>query len=447
MSDDLEQEQESAIEALSMGELWEAIEKPRFSDRLRWAFARSAFWRDKLTKAGLTEADLAGDVELASLPFTEKSEILADQTEHPPFGRLCCVPRDNILRIHRTSGTTSRPFYVALTKADVANSHKAGRRAFVCAGVGPGDTIVHCLNYCLWSGGVTDHLCLEATGATVIPFGVGNSKLLLETILRLEATAISCTPTYLNTLAELLEREFHRAPRELGLKKGLFGGEPGLEDPNTRKALESRWGIQAINANYGASEILSIFGSECSQRNGLHWHGQGILHAELIDPATLRTVPLVDGATGELVFTSLLREAQPVFRFRSRDMVKVVGVEQCGCGRRGFRFTVLGRSDNMLIIKGVNLFPDALYDIIMRYADRLTGEYRVVLKSPGPYDHLDVRVEIRATLLESERESLKAELERAVRESLSVKVDIEWVPSGTFPRGEDKTSRIDRRFQ
>jgi phenylacetate-CoA ligase len=166
---------------------------------------------------------------------------------------------------------------------------------------------------------------------------------------------------------------------------------------------------------------------------------------ELIEPASGRPVAISDGAVGELVYTSLLREGQPVFRYRSHDVARVVSTAKCDCGRHGFRFEILGRSDGMLIVKGVNLFPESLQDVISRYDQVLTGEYRVVVLSSGPYEHVDVRVEVRAELPEGEQRALKAELERALRQSLSVKFEVEWVPRGTFPRGADKSPRIERR--
>jgi phenylacetate-CoA ligase len=432
------------IESLSLEDVWRTVGRPRFVQQVRAAWEASAFWRETFSKHDLRASDLDDGLELSALPFIEKRDLLDDQSAHPPFGTMCAVPLSSIRRVHQTSGTTSRPLYVALTANDVANTIDVGARAFRCAGLRPDDVVVHCLNYCLWSGGLTDHLCLEETGATVIPFGVGNSRLLLETIQRIQPTAISCTPTYLNTLAELLAAEFDREPRELGLKKALLGGEPGLQSPGFRKALEDRWGVEAIDANYGASEVLSIFGSECRERTGLHWHGYGVLHCELINPDTRETVSIEPGAVGELVFTTLLREAQPLFRYRSHDVVQVTGVGPCGCGRNGFRFLVLGRSDNMVIVKGVNVFPEALQQVFSRYADQLTGEYRVVLRQPGPYDRLPVEVEARRALAPAERDVLKARLERHVRQSLVVNVELTWVEEGTLPKGEGKTARLVR---
>jgi phenylacetate-CoA ligase len=447
MSDQYKTLWDEQIETLPSDRLQETIEQPRLLERLRWAFERSPFWRDKFLRAGLSLRDVKNGFPITALPFTEKDELLQDQIQHPPYGWLCSVPMTDILRVHRTSGTTARPLFIVLTALDVQHTLEAGARAFWCAGVRPDDTVVHCLNYCLWSGGLTDHLSLEKTGATVIPFGVGNSRFLLETMLQLKPTAISCTPTYLNTLAELLDKEFQRKPRELGLRKGLFGGEPGLQNPGTRTVLENTWGIEAVDANYGMSDVLSIFGSECRERNGLHFHGQGIVWSELIHPDTGESIPIRSGAVGELVLTTLLREGQPLFRLRTHDIAKIVGADGCRCGRSGFRFLILGRSDNMITVKGVNVFPDALHDIFFRYPEQLTGEYRMVLKHEGPYDLLDVQVEARASCADRERETLKHEMEGIVRRTLSVRIEIEWVGERTFPRGEGKTSRLVRAFR
>ena len=176
MSDQYKTLWDEGIETLPGDRLRETIEQPRLIERVQWAFERSAFWRDKFSRAGLSPRDVKDGFPITGLPFTEKDELLQDQIQCPPYGRLCSVPMTDILRVHRTSGTTARPLYIVLTERDVQHTLEAGARAFWCAGVRPDDTVVHCLNYCLWSGGLTDHLSLEKTGATVIPFGVGNSR-------------------------------------------------------------------------------------------------------------------------------------------------------------------------------------------------------------------------------------------------------------------------------
>ncbi len=432
------------VETLSAEELHATVELPLLRRQLAHAWRNSPFWRDRLRTAGIAPADLNGRLRPADLPFLEKHEVLQDQIDHPPFGRLLAVPREALRRMHRTSGTKSRPLLTVLTQADIEATLEAGARAFWCAGVRPDDTVVHCLNYCLWSGGLTDHLCLERTGAMVMPYGVGNSRYLLDVIRHVRPTAISCTPSYLDVLAGLARDELGIEPRDLGLRKGLFGGEPGIQNAHFRAAVEAEWGMDAIDANYGLSDVLSVFGSECPCRDGLHFHGQGFLLPELIDPATLASLPIRDGAVGELVVTHLAREAQPLLRFRTRDMVSIRGAGPCACGRTSFRFVVLGRSDDMLVIKGVNVFPNAFRDVLARFPGELTGAYRVLLDDVEPRQSVTLQAEVRSGVSDSRRSSLRTEVESLIRNVLSVRAEIIWVREASLGRTDGKTSLVKR---
>jgi len=349
-----------------------------------------------------------------------------------------------VRRVHRTSGYSGSPVYIAYTERDVESTIVSGARSLWCAGVRPTDVVVHCLNYCLWTGGLTDHLCLERTGACVIPYGVGNSQNLLRTIQDVGATAISCTPSYLPKLEALLKADFGMSPRELCLQKGLFGGEPGIQDPETRRHIEETWGIKAIDANYGVSDVLSIFGSECPVREGLHFHGQGIVHVELVDPEQVRPIDIVQGATGELVCTTLLKEGQPLIRFRTGDLVRIVGTDRCECGRHGFRFRVLGRSDDMLVVKGINVFPHAVGGILAEHGSVLNGAYQLVVKGQPPYDSLQVEVEMPSNLTHDITERLCEAIAGQIRVRLDFSAIVVSVPEGTIEQSGDKARRIRR---
>ncbi|HEX6112618.1 MAG TPA: AMP-binding protein, partial [Geminicoccaceae bacterium] len=258
--------------------------------------ATSLFYRAKLDRR--LPAELALDA-LERLPFTDKEELRQSQERSYPFGDYIACGEDQVVRLHRTSGTTGRPLQLANSARDVALIARIGGRAMFAAGLRPGERVVHCLNYCLWTGGVTDHLALEAAGACVVPFGVGNTERLLEVIADLRITAISCTPSYPALLEQLL-RSADRRPRDLGLGLGLFGGEAGLDNPEFRQHLEDTWGMRARNANYGMSEVLSNFASQCERTGDLHFHGADALFAEIVDPDGNR-LPLREGSTGELV--------------------------------------------------------------------------------------------------------------------------------------------------
>lgn len=401
--------------------------------------AGSPFYRAKLGNPGPPSPGQSL-VYLRDLPYTDKAELMADQAAHPPYGGNLCLPPESLRRVHKTSGTTGRPLLLVFSQADLEHTREAGARCFWAAGLRPGLTVAHCLNFCMWAGGLTDHLSLEATGATVVPFGVGNSKLLVETILLLQAQAIHCTPSYLATLEQVLARDFSLAPRDLGLRLGLFGAEGGLEDPNFRRELEEKWGLKAMNANYGMSEALSMVASECHLQRGLHFMGQGLVHAEIMDPASQRPLDLAEGATGELVLTNLRKQAQPLLRYRTHDMIQVLGVDDCPCGRRGFRFKVLGRSDDMLVIRGVNVFPQAVREVLNRHLDWLSAEHVILVSRQSPLGRMIVRVEARPD--QDCAPARLEELKEQLRMALFFSPELEVVAPGTLPRAEGKSKRL-----
>jgi len=430
------------LEALSMEELAVRVERPRLPEQLAYVLSRSPFYREKLRASSGDAQALAERLE--QLPFTTKAEILRDQEAQPPYGANLCAGGDALCRVHRTSGTTNKPFLIALTRRDVETTVECGARCFWAAGLRPEDTVFHCLNYCLWMGGYTDHQSLERTGATVVPFGVGNSRYLIELILELRPTAIHCTPSYLSTLELLLKNEFQSEPAELGLRKGLFGGEAGMSEARFRARVESVWGMKAMNANYGLADALSMFGSECEVRDGLHFTGQGALLVELLDPGTDRLQPFRQGARGELVVTNLVREAQPLVRYRTGDVAEIVGDGRCDCGRGGFRFRIIGRKDDMIVVKGINVFPNAVAGVLSRFLDVLTGEFQIRIPVTDPVDRALLRVEVLPAGSGGEVAALRDRIRKALASSLSFRPELECVPEGTLPRTQGKMRRVVR---
>ncbi len=431
----------SSIETLDADEL-ERRADALLTQQFAHVMAHSAFYQKKFANVEY----ISNRSELAELPFTEKDELRASQEAHPPFGDYLAVSADEISRVHKTSGTTGRPLYIALTRRDIENTHECGARAYISAGLTRGDRVVHCLNYQMWAGGLTDHLSLERAGATVIPFGVGNTHALLRTIRDLQVNAISSTPSYLVHLADIVQSELHIEPHELGLRKGFFGGEPGLQNPSVREKIERTWNLHAMDANYGMADVLSIFGAECEVRDGLHFHGQGTLLVELIDPATLKPIEIKTGATGELVYTNLTREAQPLMRYRSHDAAEVISNEPCACGRTSFRFRILGRSDDMVVVRGVNVFPTAIAQVLAEIPQELSGEFQIVLDTPPPYNELPLRVEILPHVQEHEQLALREKIFAMLQQRLNFRSSIQFVAHGTLPRTQDKTSRVIKNY-
>ena len=408
----------------------------------RKRLAGSAFYRQHHPAAPVDLPTQLSD--LVELPLTDKNLLRSDQAEHPPFGSYLNYPYDRIVRLHRTSGTSGQAMNLALSRTDTAlQAHVAGRSQSA-AGLGPGDTVVHCLNYQLWMGGLTDHLGLEATGALVVPFGSGATQLLVRTILDVGINAISCTPSYPARLQQVLAEHFPGlAPVDLGLRKGFMGGEPGLDAPAFRRRLEEVWGMQAMNANYGVSDVLCNFAGQCTHQNDLHFLALDVILPELVDPENGNPLPWESGQEGELVLTNLYKDCQPLLRFRTGDLVRLTATDVCSCGRTAPRFRVIGRTDEMVVVRGVNAFPSSVAAAINQCAE-LNGEYRVRLPHPAPYDRLPLEAELEPGVVPSD--ALTRTLSHTLGEALRLTVDLTLLPGGALPRTEGKTRRLIKEY-
>lgn len=436
----------SEIESFSYNECLEQVDYPLLAQRIETIEADSQFYRQKYNEAGIRLVRPFDVEQFAVLPFTTKQEILAEQESYPPFGRLAKHNKTGHQRVHITSGSTGRPFVIMMTQDDVKYTTEAGARAFRCAGLESTDIVVHCLNYCMWAGGVTDHMSLEAAGAAVIPFGVGNSHKLIETILAIRPTALSCTPSYLSRLELLLLQDFKLAPADLGLKKAFLGGEGGLQNVAVRKRIEDTWQIRAIDANYGMSEVLSIIGAECSCRQGLHFHGQGLVFLEIIDPADGKSLPVVDGQEGEMILTTLRREAQPLIRFKTGDIIKVLSNSQCQCGRKSPRFLVTGRADDMITVCGINVFPGGIAKLLAEHANLFSGEFEFVLESPPPYERPLLNVELAQGIKIEDSKEIVRLIVSQCHQRLNFTPSLQLLSFGKFLRTDGKTRRIRKTY-
>ena len=399
----------------------------------------SAFYR-RLWDGTAPPEDLR---ELPTLPLSDKAQLRAAQASHPPFGDYLAAPPSEARRLHRTSGTTGQAMNLLLSARDCEITEAVGARAQRAAGLGPGRKVVHCLNYQLWMGGLTDHLTLERTGATVVPFGVGASELLIRTIQEIGIDAISCTPSYPAVLERVIADRFPGLePRDLGLKLGLFGGEPGLDDPALRDRIRAIWGMEPRNANYGVSDVFCNFAAQCEKDTRLHFLAADVLYAELIDPESTEPRPMKPGSEGELVLTHLERDCQPLVRFRTGDIVAIDETGPCACGRRTPRFRVIGRSDDMVVVRGLNLFPTMVAAVLGGFRE-LSGDYRIVLAGPPPYDLLPVRAELAQGIRKSD--ALRIRIEDTIKKQLGASARVDLVPKGSLPLTEGKTKRVIRR--
>ena len=421
-------------------------------EQLAGAAATSDFYREKWAAAGARPTDVQGVRDLPALPFTEKHELQTALAARPPFGTNQAARSDLLVRMQATGGTSGIPLRMAMTRADVATYDEVGARAAWAAGLRPGDILFECMNYSLYAGGVNDHGTFETLGACVAAIGVGQSRRLLEILGDLGApAALYSTPSYALHLAGVA-REAGGDPRALGLRRGLFSGDAGLENPTYRAEIEDAWGMVARSI-YGTSETAPV-AAECDAADGLHWMGQMAFLAEFVDPDSGAAVALDDGATAELVITTLRREAHPLIRFRTHDYVRLT-VEPCPCGRTSIRFHVLGRSDDMFIVRGINVFPLAVAAIVDEFRPVLNGEFRIVLDEPPPLvapPRLlveaagevagNVAGEVAAEQHDAATASVAAALAARIRASLMFAAAVEVVQAGTFPRSEQKTRRV-----
>ncbi len=417
------------------------IRQASWERQRRHVMANSPFYRD-LWKSTVPPERLE---DLAELPLSSKSGLRLAQAAHPPFGDYLAAPREKIARLHRTSGTTGQAMNLAMSARDCEITEVVGGRAQRLSGLGPGKTVVHCLNYQLWMGGLTDHLTLERTGATVVPFGVGSSELLVRTIMETGIDAISCTPSYPSVLERTIADKFPGlSPRDLGLKLGLFGGEAGLDDPALRQRFRDVWGLEPRNSNYGVTDVFCNFAGQCEHDPRLHFVAADVLFPELIEPESGEVLPLAAGQRGELVLTHLERDCQPLVRFRTGDIIAVDETEPCVCGCTGFRFRVVGRSDDMVVVRGLNMFPTMVAAVIGEFPE-LAGDYRIVLETPPPHHFLPVRVELAKGATDDGK--LAGRIEAAIKSRLGSTAHVTVLPPGSFPVTEGKTRRVERTYQ
>jgi phenylacetate-CoA ligase len=383
--------------------------------------------------------------DLPELPLSDKSQLRVSQAAAPPFGTYLAAPIADAVRLHRTSGTTGQAMNLALSARDCEITETVGGRAQKLAGLTQNDIVAHCLNYQMWMGGLTDHMTLQKTGALVIPFGVGSTERLIRTIQEVGVTALSCTPSYPAVLERVIADKFPGlAPRDLGLRLGLFGGEAGLDDPALRARIKDIWGLEPRNANFGVSDVFCNFAAQCDHDTRLHFVAADVLYPELIDADSTAPLAIADGVTGELVLTHLARDCQPLVRFRTGDIITIDATDPCQCGVTGFRFRVVGRSDDMIVVRGLNMFPTMVASVITGFTE-LTGDYRIVLDRPPPFDSLPVHAELAAGVENSP--ALSAEIEATIKRLLGVTARLTLLPTGAFELTEGKTRRVIRSYQ
>jgi phenylacetate-CoA ligase len=393
--------------------------------QLAYMARASPFYRERLGGARVR-----GVEDLPELPVTTKEELRASQAARPPFGEHLCAPREALVRLHVTSGTTGEPVAIGFTRRDHEANCAVGGAAFRIAGLREDDVVAHCLNYALYAGGIADHMALEACGATVVPVGVGQSRRLLDLIPRLGISALFGTLSFPAHLAGRA-RDAGLDPRALGLRHIVTAGEPGAGLRAVRGEIEATWGATVADS-FGMSDVWSTMAGECEAREGLHLTTEGHAIPELVDPAGGAPGALRDGAFGELVWTHLRREASPLLRYRSGDLARV-WTSPCACGRAGTRIRIEGRVDDMLRVQAVNVHPGAVGAVLERFPG--LGRHAIVADGDPIVPPLRVLVETRAGV-DGVADALHSELR--------ARFDVRAVAPGSLPVGEQKTRVVYR---
>ncbi len=409
----------------------EALQLERLRQTLARVWEKVPFYRRKLDEAKVTPDAVRDLTDLRRLPFTTS----ADLRETYPAG-LLAVPPDEALRLHTSSGTTGKPKAIFFSRQDVDNSAELCARSFVATGMGRHDVFQNMMTYGLFTGALVTHYAAEKIGCLVIPAGPGNSDRQLLLMRDFHTTAIHLTPSFALYFADFLEKRRVDPRRDLALRRAFVGAEPYTEE--TRRKIETGLGVRAFNS-YGLSEMNGPgVAFECQEQQGMHlWEDHFLM--EIIDPGS--GAPLPPGARGELVLTTLVREAMPILRYRTRDITSITD-EPCACGRTHRRIQrITGRADDMLIVRGVNFYPQQIERILMAVPG-VGRNYVIVLEG---LDEMTVKVELSEAGFDGQLEhvvALQNEIAGLLRAEILTKPKVDLVPPGTLPISEGKAKRV-----
>ena len=422
-----------------------AIQEEKFLRQLDYVWEKSPFYQEKFKEHGIERGDIKSLEDLSRLPFTEKDELRKSQEEHPPLGSHCAAPMDDVVRIHSSSGTTGIPTFVGITKHDNKVWTDITARSLFAKSVRPTDVVIHAVGLTFFVGGLPVKDAIEHIGAAFVPIGTGASDRVVVTTRRLGGNVLHCTPSYAQYFSDYLRKKENIDPSDLGFKKLVVGAEPGGGVPAVKKRLQEDYQC-LLSEGMGNSDAAPIIFGECPAQRGMHFCAQEYIFPELIHPDSAEVIEIVDGAEGELVYTLIDRECCPVVRFRTRDRITVF-TDACECGRTSFRIRCIGRTDDMLILLGVNVFPSAIKDVVTAFRPRTTGDMIVLLDEPGPKVEPPLRIQVEYTSGEKDLEALKKGLEKVLREKLVFRAHVELVPEGTLPRFEMKAKLIRKLYE
>ena len=409
------------------------LQGKRLHKLVAYVYHNVPFYRKKMQELDLLPDDIQTIDDIVKLPFTTKQDL----RDNYPYG-LMAAPPSEVVRVHASSGTTGNPTIVGYTRRDLAIWAEAMTRSLTAFGVTRNDTFSVSYGYGLFTGGLGAHYGVENLGATVIPASTGNTEKHLRLIRDLNITGVACTPSYALYMAEKME-QMGIKKEDLGLRIGAFGAEPWTE--NMRKEIQDRLGLKGYNI-YGLSEITGPGVSfECQEQNGSHIN-EDHFYPEIIDPETLESLPY--GQTGELVFTTLTKEGMPLLRYRTKDLTSLM-VGKCKCGRTLVRMApIMGRCDDMLIVRGINIFPTQVESVILEFKE-LEPQYMLVVDRKNNLDTLEVQVEVRKDFFTDDigaMLALKKEVANRLKSVLSIGVDVKLVEPNSIVRSQGKSKHV-----
>ena len=435
------------LEKMQLNEIFSVQEK-KFKAQIGYLFDESDFYRSKYKTAGVDRVVVSDLVNLRELPFTTKDEIRTS-LDSGFLGKHLAVKDSNVVQVHASSGTTGKPSYVGLTQEDLKDWTDIIGRALIICGIRKDDLVVQAFGMSRgWVGGLPIVQGLLKIGAGVIPIGAEPGTRWLLTIIRdLKPVAIVGTPNFLIYLAEQSEEILGVPAKSLGVRLLVTGGEPGGGVPSIRSRAQELWGAKMYEL-MGGTDICPVLWAECEDQSGMHFVAPDLVYAELVGLENQEHVPFEKGNIGELVYSHLQREANPLMRFRHGDIVEVLDTK-CKCGRTGPKIRCFGRTDDMFIVKGVNVYPTAIQDIVMNLRPSTTGVVRIVKESAdysisGP---LIIKVERGYDRSFESDSDLVVEIENLVSEICKCRVKVTVVSAGTYPApGREKVSLVEKSY-
>ncbi|MEX1035101.1 MAG: hypothetical protein WDZ54_04045 [Sneathiella sp.] len=436
------------IEVMPLDEV-RKLQESKLVAQMAYLKERSPFYQEKFAAAGVSFDDIRTIEDLQKLPFTLKTEIRESLGEKPPFGLHLAADRKDIIQMQASSGTTGSPSYVALTENDAEMWHEMNARCFFASGIRPGDMSLH--GFALakgFVGGVPITQSMQYMGVVDIPIGAdGGADRLLRAAADLRPRVLAAAPNFAVFLGEKAPDILGVEAKTLGIEVVLVGGEPGGGIPAIRQRIEEVWGAKCCEM-LGGTDIAVAYWGECEEQSGMHMVGMDYIITELLDPESGKVIPFTDGAEGELIYTAIGREANPLVRFRSGDHVEVLGTS-CACGRTGPKVRCIGRTDDMLIIRGANVFPSAIQSVITDMTPETNGVMRVLADFEGHTSQgaLKVIVERGRNRPVDQDAALKKSIEAHLRNSLAFKADVRIVDPDTFEKpGAVKVALTLREF-